>query len=76
MRFAEGRDVVIKWRSADGDYDRVPTLVADLLQRKVDVIVEDSTVGTEVTKRATSKTPIVMALVLDPVGSGLVKSMP
>jgi len=40
------------------------------------VIVQDSTVGTEVTKRATSKTPIVMALVLDPVGSDLVKSMP
>jgi len=73
--FSEGHDIVIEWRSANGDYDRVPTLVADLLQRKVDVIVEDSTVGTEVTKRATSKTPIVMALVLDPVGSGLVKSL-
>jgi putative tryptophan/tyrosine transport system substrate-binding protein len=39
------------------------------------VIVQDSTVGTEVTKRATSTIPIVMALVLDPVGSGLVKSL-
>src|SRR5690348_5139427 len=45
---SEGRDVIIEWRSANGDYDRVPALVADLLQRQVDVIVQDSTVGTEV----------------------------
>ena len=67
--------MVIEWRSANGDYDRVPALIADLLQSKVDVIVQDSTVGTELTKRATSTIPIVMALVLDPVGSGLVKSL-
>jgi putative ABC transport system substrate-binding protein len=64
--------VVIEWRSAKGDYDRVPELVADLVGAKVDVIVQDSTIGTEVTKRATSTIPIVMALVHDPVGSGLV----
>jgi putative tryptophan/tyrosine transport system substrate-binding protein len=73
--YSEGRDVVIEWRSADGDYDRVPALVADLISRKVDVIVEDSTVGTELTKHASSTIPIVMALVLDPVGSGLVESL-
>jgi putative tryptophan/tyrosine transport system substrate-binding protein len=73
--YSEGRDVVIEWRSASGDYDRVPALVADLVQKKVEVIVQDSTVGTEVTKHATSSIPIVMALVLDPVGSGLVKSL-
>ena len=73
--YSEGRDVVIEWQSANGDYDRVPALVADLVQKKVEVIVQDSTVGTEVTKRATSTIPIVMALVLDPVGSGLVKSL-
>jgi putative ABC transport system substrate-binding protein len=73
--YLEGRDLVIEWRSANGDYDRVPALIADLLRSKVDVIVEDSTVGTELTKRATSTIPIVMALVLDPVGSGLVKSL-
>ena len=73
--YLEGRDVVIEWRSANGDYDRVPALIADLLQSKVDVIVQDSTFGTELTKRATSTIPIVMALVLDPVGSGLVKSL-
>ena len=45
------------------------------VQSKVDVIVQDSTVGTELTKRATSTIPIVMALVLDPIGSGLVQSL-
>jgi len=73
--FSEGHDVIIEWRSADGDYDRVPALVADLIQSKVELIVQDSTVGTEITKRATSTIPIVMALVLDPVGSGLVESL-
>jgi putative ABC transport system substrate-binding protein len=73
--YSEGRDVVIEWRSANGDYDRVPVLVTDLVQRKVDVIVLDSTVGTQITMRATSSIPIVMAMVQDPVGSGLVKSL-
>jgi hypothetical protein len=62
--YFEGRDVVIEWRFANGDYDRVPELVADLVKSKVDVIVEDSTVGTQETRRATSAIPIVMALVL------------
>jgi putative tryptophan/tyrosine transport system substrate-binding protein len=73
--YIEGRNVVIEWRSAAGDYDRVPGLVADLVRNNVDVIVEDSTVGTEATKRATSTIPIVMALVLDPVATGLVQSL-
>ena len=73
--YFEGRDLVIEWRSANGDYDRVPALVADLIRSKVDVIVQDSTIGTEVTKRATSTIPIVMALVLDPIGSGLVENL-
>jgi len=73
--YAEGRDVVIEWRSANGDYDRVPELVADLVQRKVDVIVVDTTRATQAVKRATSTIPIVMGLVSDPVGSGLVESL-
>ena len=73
--YSEGRDMVIEWRSANGDYDRVPELVADLIRNKMDVIVQDSTIGTDVTKRATSTIPIVMALVLDPIGSGLVGNL-
>jgi len=73
--YAEGRDVVIEWRSANGDYDQVPRLVGDLVQRKVDLIVVDSTVAAGAAKRATSTIPIVMAIVADPVGTGLVASL-
>ena len=73
--YVEGRDVVIVWRSANGDYARIPELAADLVQRKVDVIVVETTLATMVLKRATSTIPIVMAAVGDPVGSGLVTSL-
>jgi len=73
--YAEGRDVVIEWRSANGDFNQIPQLAADLVQRKVDVIVVDSTLATRTLKRATSTIPIVMALVADPVGSGLAANL-
>lgn len=73
--YAEGRDVVIEWRSASGDYDRVPELVADLVQRQVEVIVVENTVAARAIKLATSTIPIVMAIIADPVGSGLVASL-
>jgi putative tryptophan/tyrosine transport system substrate-binding protein len=73
--YIEGRNLVLEWRSANGDYDRVPALVADLIQSNVDVMVHDSTIGSQVAKRATSTIPIVMALVLDPIGSGLVEKL-
>jgi putative tryptophan/tyrosine transport system substrate-binding protein len=73
--YVEGRDIVIEWRSADGDYARVPELAADLVQRKVDVIVADTTFATQAAKHATSSIPIVMALVADPVGSGVVANL-
>ena len=73
--YVEGRDLVIEWRSANGDYDRVPELLAALVQRKVDVIVVDSTVATRAAKRATSTLPVVMAGLADPVGSGLVANL-
>jgi putative ABC transport system substrate-binding protein len=73
--YTEGRDVVIEWRFSAGDYTRIPELVADLVQRKVDVIVVDTTVATRTAKRATSTIPIVMATIADPVGTGLVASL-
>ena len=71
----EGRDVVIEWRSANGDYARLPQLAADLVKRKVDVIVADTTPATRAAQRATSTIPIVMAIVADPVGDGIVPSL-
>jgi putative ABC transport system substrate-binding protein len=73
--YVEGRDVVIEWRSADGDYARIPRLAADLVERKVDVIVADTTAATRAAQGATSTIPIVMAIVADPVGDGLVANL-
>ena len=73
--YTEGRDVVIEWRFANGDYARVAALAADLIQRKVDVIVVETTLATQALMRATSTIPIVMAVVADPVGSGLVANL-
>jgi putative ABC transport system substrate-binding protein len=73
--YTEGRDVVIEWRTASGDYARLPELAADLVQGKVDVIVVQSTSSAQTVKRATSTIPIVMATVADPVGSGLVVNL-
>jgi putative ABC transport system substrate-binding protein len=67
--------VVIEWRSANGEYARLPQLAADLVKSKVDVMVADITVATQAAKRATSNIPIVMAIVADPVGSGLVSNL-
>ena len=63
---------MIEWRSANGDYALLPEFAADLVERKVDVIVADTTPATQAAQRATSTIPIVMAIVADPVGSGLV----
>jgi putative ABC transport system substrate-binding protein len=73
--YFEGRNVLLEWRYAQGDYRRVPEFVDEFVRGNVEVMVMDSTVGTDVAKRATSTIPIVMALVLDPVGSGLIKSL-
>ena len=73
--YTEGRDVGLEWRSAEGDYSRVPSLVTDLVQHKVDIIVVESTLAAQAAKRATSTIPIVMAIVADPVGSGLVTNL-
>src|SRR6266536_3554007 len=71
----EGRDVLIEWRSANGDYARLPQLAADRVERKVDVIVADTTQATQAAQRATSTIPIIMAIVADPVGAGVVASL-
>jgi putative ABC transport system substrate-binding protein len=73
--YAEGRDLVVEWRYAIGDYARVPKLATALVTSKVDVIVVDGTVAAQAVKRATRTIPIVMAVVGDPVGSGLVTNL-
>ena len=71
--YAEGRNIVIEYRYADGHYDRLPALASDLVRRKVDVIVTEGTPPTRAATQATTTIPIVMTVTGDPVAAGLVK---
>jgi putative ABC transport system substrate-binding protein len=73
--YVEGRNIFIEWWYGNGSYDHLDDAIASFVERKVDVIVVESTVAALATKRATSNIPIVMALVADSVGSGLVASL-
>src|SRR6266404_1086265 len=75
LGYQEGRDVVIEYRKASGNYDRLPALVAELINLNVDVIVTQGTPGVMAAKAATSTIPIVIATAGDAVASGLVASL-
>ena len=72
-RLYEGQNVVIELRFAEGKSERLPALVAELIQLKVDVIVLSGTPAAQVAKRATTTIPIVMGTSADPVGQELVQ---
>jgi putative ABC transport system substrate-binding protein len=75
LGYVEGKNLVIEWRFADSKIERMPSLAADLVRLKVDVIVAGSTQATSAAQKATTNIPIVMASNQDPVGAGLVKSL-
>src|SRR5262245_50357266 len=75
LSYVEGKNIVIDWRSAEGNPDRFPVLAAELVRLKVAVIVTGGPQATRAAKEATSTIPIVMANVGDPVGDGLVASL-
>ena len=75
LGYVEGKNIVIEWRSAEGQVDRLPTLAAELVSLKVDIIVTGSGTVTRPVKEATSTIPIVMALDNDPVGNGYAASL-
>ena len=75
LGYVEGRNVVLEYRDAEGKLERLPSLAAELVALKVDIIVAPNTVGVLAAKQVTETTPIVFAVAADPVGSRLVTSL-
>ncbi len=75
LGYVEGKNIVIERRHAEGKFDQLPALAAELVGLKVDVIVTSGPTATRPAKNATSTIPIVMTFDDDPVGSGFVASL-
>jgi ABC-type uncharacterized transport system substrate-binding protein len=75
LGYAEGRNIALEPRWAEGKYERYPAIAADLVRLKVHVIVAIGGAATKAAKQVTSTIPIVMSLVTEPVESGLVASL-
>jgi putative ABC transport system substrate-binding protein len=75
LGYVEDRNLVIEYRSAEGKFERLPALAAELVALKVDVIVTSETPAALAAKQATRTIPIVFSFAVDPVTSGLVASL-
>ena len=75
MGYVEGKTILIEWRSAEGQPDRLPSLAAELVRLNVDVIVTGGPSATRPTKAATGTIPIVITNDSDPVANGFVASL-
>jgi ABC-type uncharacterized transport system substrate-binding protein len=75
LGYVEGKNIVIEYRSAEGNINRLPELATELVRLKVDCIVTAGENPTHAAKQATSTIPIIMTTVGDPVGLGFVASL-
>src|SRR5262245_7752279 len=75
LGYVEGKNILIEFRYAEGKRDRVPSLVAELVQLKVDVLISGDDPALRAAKEATKTIPIVMVINQDPVATGLIDSL-
>jgi ABC-type uncharacterized transport system substrate-binding protein len=75
LGYAEGQNIAIESRWAAGKYERLPSLAAELVRLRMDVIVTSAVPAIRAAKDATGTIPIIMAVVVDPVATGLVASL-
>ncbi len=75
LGYIEGQSIAIEFRSAEGQYDRLPGLAAELVRLKVNVIVASGPPAIQAAKQATETIPIVMAAIADAVAAGFVASL-
>lgn len=73
--FIEGKTIIVEYRWAEGQYERLPALAQELVRLKVDLIVTTSTPAARAAKAATGTIPVVIANVADPLASSLVASL-
>lgn len=73
--YVEGRSIIVEYRSAQGKYERLSEIAAELVRLTPDVIVADGNDATRAVKKATVTIPIVFATYGDPVGGGIIRSL-
>jgi len=75
LGYVRGKNLAIEYRSADGDYERLPRLAAELVALEVDLILAAGAPTVAAAQKATTRIPIVMGTAGDPVGSGFVRTL-
>ena len=75
LGYVEGKNLIIEWRFANGEYERLPAMAAELVRLKVDALMALGPPGVIAAQKATTTIPIVMVVSVDPVGAGFVRSL-
>jgi ABC-type uncharacterized transport system substrate-binding protein len=75
LGYVEGKNILFEYRYTEGNRDRIPGILAELVSLKVDVIFSTQAIVIRAAKQATKTIPIVMAITPDPVAAGLVDSL-
>ena len=75
LGYFEGKNILFEYRYTEGDRDRIPGILAELIKLKVDILFSTQAIVVSAAKQATKTIPIVMAITPDPVAMGLVESL-